>query len=162
MSPTTDPVILRRSSKGNSKARISCETCQRRKSRCDLIDESGCHRCRTLQLACSKATVPARSSTDFYTEESFPATVIASDAQSMTGDFQPTENTRQSKRRKFDNDFANQRKATLATHGGAEQVAVALGLVEQKELIHPVEGGFVDDGMMRHAIARSILSVGVP
>lgn len=36
-----------------TKAFSACDACQRRKSRCELINERGCHRCRTLGTDCT-------------------------------------------------------------------------------------------------------------
>lgn len=46
----------------NKRKKIStaCDACQRRKSRCEMVNSQGCHRCRTLGTSCSVAgTVPS-------------------------------------------------------------------------------------------------------
>ena len=45
-------------SSGSTKRRrtrgfIACDACQRRKSRCEMLDSEGCHRCMVLQTPCS-------------------------------------------------------------------------------------------------------------
>lgn len=46
-----------------SKISNACDACQRRKSRCELVNEMGCHRCRILRTRCSLAgqSIPAQS-----------------------------------------------------------------------------------------------------
>jgi hypothetical protein len=46
-----------------SKISNACDACQRRKSRCELVTDSGCHRCRVLRTQCSLAgqEIPPRS-----------------------------------------------------------------------------------------------------
>ncbi|WWC59485.1 uncharacterized protein I303_102041 [Kwoniella dejecticola CBS 10117] len=39
--------------KKRTKTGIACDACQRRKSRCELVDQQGCHRCRVLGTTCS-------------------------------------------------------------------------------------------------------------
>lgn len=37
------------------KLSTSCDACQKRKSRCEMVTANGCHRCRTLNTKCSRA-----------------------------------------------------------------------------------------------------------
>lgn len=51
---TAQRVIKKRRTRGF----ISCEQCQKRKSRCELLNREGCHRCRVLDTPCSLALAP--------------------------------------------------------------------------------------------------------
>lgn len=51
MSPSPPPAAKRKRTKVSN----ACQQCQSRKSRCELVTASGCHRCRVLGTDCSLA-----------------------------------------------------------------------------------------------------------
>ncbi|ESK85577.1 hypothetical protein Moror_10027 [Moniliophthora roreri MCA 2997] len=41
---------------------VACLNCRRAKTRCEMVSEDGCHRCRVLRISCSRSTNAVRTS----------------------------------------------------------------------------------------------------
>jgi len=134
--------------------RKACIACQRHKSRCDLLRESGCHRCRTLKIHCSNATTSSRSLSPQRKLTPTPSTTQNTVAETSSQSIQvarlptPTSSASSIWRN------ATKEEAELCViKGGADHTAYALGCDDKRVLVGPVEIGAVTDAFAQHAIA---------